>query len=213
MEDRKGFGRRPLGISARIGFAAMLLLVVALWQGTGSGAGSGDSPEENAGYVGPKKCRTCHVAQYKSWAETKMSKAFELLKPGVRPERKKAVGLDPDKDYTADTTCVPCHTTGYGKPGGFVSEEETPKMVGVTCEMCHGPGKAYLRKGFMTLKNKNFKRSKLVEAGLVIPNASTCTSLCHNEKNPFYDPKKPFNWEERKAKGTHVHKPLKYKHD
>jgi hypothetical protein len=34
-------------------------------------------------YVGSSKCKKCHIKQYNSWAETKMAKAFEGLKPGV----------------------------------------------------------------------------------------------------------------------------------
>lgn len=167
---------------------------------------------EEAGhaFLGPKKCKSCHMKQYKSWSKTKMSQAFEILKPGERAEAKTAAGYDPDKDYTTDEACVPCHVTGWGKKGGFVSIEETPLLAGVTCEACHGAGEGYLAKGFMTLKNKEFKRADVVAAGLVIPEASTCTSQCHNEKSPFY---KPFDWETRKAQGTHEHFPLKYSHE
>jgi hypothetical protein len=175
-------------------------------------AGSGPLAGEEAdwSYVGPKKCKSCHMKQFKSWSQTKMSQAFEILKPGQRAEAKKAAGYDPDKDYTTDKECLPCHVTGYGEKGGFVSIEETPLLAGVTCEACHGAGEGYLRKGFMTLKNKEFKRADVVSAGLVVPEASTCTSRCHNEKSPFY---KPFDWETRKAQGTHEHFPLKYAHE
>ena len=160
-------------------------------------------------YAGSKKCKMCHLKQYKSWEGTLMSQSFDLLKPGARAEAKQKAGFDPDKDYTTDKTCLPCHTSGYGKPGGFVSVEETPDRAGVGCEVCHGAGEGYLRKGYMTLRNKTFKRADLEAVGLVLPDSSTCTDLCHNEKNPF---NKPFNWEERKTKGTHKHLPLKYDH-
>jgi hypothetical protein len=67
-----------------------------------------------------------------------MAKSFDLLKPGVAAEAKTAHNLEPNKDYTADAECLSCHTTGYGQPGGFVSVAETPKLVGVQCEVCHG---------------------------------------------------------------------------
>jgi hypothetical protein len=35
---------------------------------------------------------------------------------------------------------VPCHVVGYGRPGGFVTTDVTPKMVNVGCENCHGMG-------------------------------------------------------------------------
>ncbi len=165
-------------------------------------------------YVGSKKCRVCHMKQYKSWSATRMANAFELLKPGVRSEAKKKAGLDPSADYTQDPKCLQCHTTGYGKKGGFVNLKDTPKLAGVGCEMCHGPGGSYLKPEYMSLKNKNYKRADLVKVGLVNPpTKETCESLCHNAKSPFFDPKKPFNFEKRKSEGTHKHYPLRYKHE
>lgn len=162
-----------------------------------------------AQYVSAKKCRPCHLKQFKSWQETRMAKAFELLEAGVAEEAKRAHNLDPEKDYTSDPDCVPCHVTGYGQSGGFVSLEETPALVGVQCDACHGPGAGYLKPNLMSLKNKEYKRSELVAAGMVIPSAETCHT-CHNQKSPFYQ---PFDYEARKRQGTHTHRPLKYKHD
>lgn len=162
-----------------------------------------------AQYVGAEKCRPCHLAQFKSWQETKMAKSFELLKPGVAAEAKTAHKLDPGKDYTTDPNCLACHTTGYGKPGGFVSLAKTPKLVGVQCEVCHGAGAGYLKPELMSIKNKEYKRSEVVAAGLVIPSIEVCAT-CHNEKSPFY---KAFDYEARKKQGTHQHSPLKYPHD
>lgn len=162
-----------------------------------------------AQYVGVKKCRPCHLPQTKSWEQTKMAKAFELLKPGVAAETKRAHKIDPDKDYTNDSKCVSCHVTGNGQPGGFVSATKTPDLVGVQCEVCHGAGTGYLKPKLMSLANKEYKRSDLVAAGLVIPSAETCKT-CHNEKSPFY---KPFDYEARVHQGIHEHTPLKYKHD
>lgn len=49
--------------------------------------------DDDATYIGAGKCKPCHFKQYKSWDATKMSKVFELLKPGVRPDEKKKAGL------------------------------------------------------------------------------------------------------------------------
>lgn len=165
-----------------------------------------------ASFVGAKKCKMCHMKQYKSWETTKMAKVFDLLKAGARAEEKKAAGLDPAKDYTHDAECLPCHTTGYGKSGGFTSIEETPGLSGVQCESCHGPGSEYLKEGKMTLKNKEYKLADLTAAGLVIPGENTCTTNCHNTKSPFVGEDYKFNFEEKKAEGTHEHTPLKYQH-
>jgi hypothetical protein len=168
--------------------------------------------EGSPAYVGARKCRACHLKQFQSWEQTRMAKAFELLKPGVHADAKKKMNVDPAKDYTADEKCLPCHTTGFGRPGGFVSVEKTPEMEGVQCESCHGPGGEFLKEGFMTLKNKEYKRAELVKVGLVVPTVETCTSQCHNPKSPFVTRDSVFNYEERKKKGIHEHVALKYPH-
>jgi hypothetical protein len=166
------------------------------------------------GFVGTKNCKKCHLKEFKSWDETKMAKAFDLLKPGANAEAKKKAGLDPQKDYTIDTECLPCHTTGYGKPGGFVSLEQTPELVGVSCEMCHGAGGEYTKDQYMSLKNKEYKLVEVVKVGLVAPvTGDRCTTVCHNEKSPFFKKGEPFDFKKRKDEGAHAHLPLKYKHD
>ncbi|MFQ5737582.1 MAG: cytochrome c family protein [Acidobacteriota bacterium] len=162
------------------------------------------------GFVGTKNCRKCHLKEYRSWRETKMAKAFDLLKPGERAKAKKEAGLDPKKDYTEDPECVACHVTGYGKPGGFVSLEQTPNLSGVGCEVCHGAGSEYVKPQHMSLKNKRYKLAEVVKVGLLSPVTEEACTDCHNKKSPFF---KPFDFAERKSQGTHKHFPLKYKHE
>lgn len=170
--------------------------------------------DKGLSYIGTKNCRKCHLKEFKSWSETKMANAYVLLKPGERAEAKQAVGLDPQKDYTKNSECLACHTTGFGKTGGFVSLEATPELAGVSCEMCHGAGGEYTKDQYMSLKNKEYKLAEVVKAGLVSPvTGETCTSLCHNEKSPFFKKAEPFDFKKRKEEGTHEHFPLKYKHD
>ncbi len=166
------------------------------------------SPASEAQYVGVGRCRPCHLAQVKSWEQTKMAHGFDLLKPGVATEQKIAKKLDPNKNYTHDSECLPCHTTGYGKPGGFESIEKTPGLAGVQCEVCHGAGQPYLKPTLMSLQNKEYKRADLVAAGLNIPDVKTCQG-CHNPKSPFYA---AFDYESRKAQGTHQHLKLNFPH-
>lgn len=160
-------------------------------------------------YVGAKKCKVCHMKEYNSWAETKMAKAFEQLKPGVAAEAKKAAKLDPGKDYTTNATCLGCHTTGYGKRGGFVDIATTPDLAGVQCEMCHGAGGTYTQKEYMSLQNKEYKKADVVAVGMVGQVGKDQCSGCHNSKSPFF---KAFNFEQRVKEGTHEKLPLKYKH-
>lgn len=157
-------------------------------------------------YVGVGQCMMCHLPHYNSWKETRMSKAFELLKPGVRSEAKKKAGLDPGTDYTTEPFCLECHVTGYGKTGGFINMVKTPDMVGVQCEMCHGPGSIYMK---MMLKKKGTYTivDYMKTGGLTMPSQenNVCTKKCHNEQSPFHDSNVRFDFEDRKAIGTHRH--------
>ena len=161
-------------------------------------------------FVGSKKCKKCHLKQFKSWEETAMAQTFESLKPGMAAEAKTAHGLDPEADYTADTACVGCHVTGYGMAGGFVDVETTPDLVGVGCEECHGAGGTYIQDGYMTLDNKEYKKADLVAVGLVDEVGIDQCSKCHNNNpdNPFAQPDFQFDPNE----GIHEHHPLKYEH-
>lgn len=181
-------------------FSLFLMFFVAA---TGSAYG--------AEYVGAERCRGCHIKQYNSWKQTTMAKSFENLKPGVNADAKKKAGLDPQKDYTTDKNCLKCHTTGYGKQGGFKSLAETPDLINVQCEVCHGPGSDFRK----IMQNREFKRTDAKAAGLTLPNenANNCMD-CHGTDSPFnekVDPKYKFDIKDR-LKKTHEHVPLKYKH-
>lgn len=75
-------------------------------------------------YVGQSVCRGCHPKTHDGWAETVHAGALGTLK---------AIGQQNNKG------CLPCHSVGFGLPGGFVSETTTPRLAGVQCENCHGP--------------------------------------------------------------------------
>jgi len=161
---------------------------------------------EEPTYIGIENCKVCHMPHFDSWKTTRMSKAFELLKPGVRVKAKREVGLDPNRDYTKAPECIHCHTTGYGKPGGFVSMKETPEMVNVQCEMCHGPGSHYAE--MMLKKRGTYKREDFIKiGGMTMPSSdnNACTQQCHNQSSPFISSGFEFKFEDRKASGTHRH--------
>jgi cytochrome c553 len=169
------------------------------------------SAENDHAYVGTKMCKKCHIKEWKSWAETKMAEAYESLKPGVDAEVKTELGLDPATDYTTDENCVRCHVTGYGKEGGFTSIDETPELAGIGCEMCHGAGGTYTQDGYMTLKNKEYKRADLIAVGLTHPIGEEVCQQCHNEEVPI--PDYSFDFASMKEKGMHEVYELKYNHD
>lgn len=95
----------------------------------GRSAQAADAPPEKS-YVGVLTCKRCHGEQYESYQRSaKKARSFAAV------ERMK-------KKLTADELkgCYDCHTTGHGKPGGFVSLEKTPDRANTGCEVCHGPG-------------------------------------------------------------------------
>ena len=185
-----------------VGVSTLLVPIVALLLIAQAGAA-----DEHA-FVGSKNCKKCHLKEHKSWEATQMAQAFETLRPGNAAEAKSAAGLDPAKDYTKDATCLPCHTVGYGKPGGFVDETTTPDHLGVGCESCHGPGGTYTQDQYMSLKNKEYKKADIVAVGLVDPGEAQCVA-CHNEKSPFFE---GFDYAKQKDEGLHERFELKYPH-
>lgn len=164
-------------------------------------------------YVGDSKCKLCHIKQHKSRLETRMGKAFDTLKPGEKADVKKAHGLDPQKDYTKDETCLACHTTGFGKAGGYAVPDPNDKKAvklakkrqNVGCESCHGPGSAYIEVFMDILRSKrNYKVEELYAVGLTKIDESTCTA-CHNDKSPTFDSANSFHFEEMKGKREEIH--------
>ena len=77
-------------------------------------------------YNGSQACAGCHDNV----------RATELKTPHA--------GAFTNADFVAaggqtNSSCLPCHTVGYGLPTGFVSQSRTPQLAGVQCENCHGP--------------------------------------------------------------------------
>ena len=85
-------------------------------------------------YVGSEICGECHEDQYDNYSKfankAHSYKSVMIMKKGLTEAEIK--------------DCYRCHTTGYGQPGGFVSEAETPELKNTGCEVCHGPGGAHV---------------------------------------------------------------------
>jgi len=79
-------------------------------------------------YVGDAVCGRCHKQEVTQWQGTAHAHAWQTL-------------VDKKKDATPD--CIPCHVLGYEKTGGFVNATQTPKLVNVQCENCHGMGTSH----------------------------------------------------------------------
>ncbi len=141
----------------KFSFAALFLVAGVIWLFSNVVA------EEANEYVGnnEKSCKMCHKDQVKEWKTWSKATSWDSLSD----EEKK------------DDTCVACHTTGFGEPGGFVSVEKTPKLVGVQCESCHGPAGAHMK---VKMTDKEGKK-----ASISMPTEETCVT-CHNKKSPTF---------------------------
>jgi nitrate/TMAO reductase-like tetraheme cytochrome c subunit len=88
----------------------------------------GIASAQEAKFVGAEKCKGCHPQQYKDFESRKFTKAWAVLQM---------------RGKTKDPECLKCHVTGFGKTGGFVSDEETPQLRYKQCEACHGAGSVH----------------------------------------------------------------------
>jgi hypothetical protein len=113
-------------------------------------------PKGEAGYVGSARCGECHEQAHSWWRGHEHGRAYATLE-----ERNKQFSL----------SCVGCHVTGYGKPGG-AAVVQNAGLVDVGCESCHGPGSLHAEDPDVD-EGKNVK--------LVVPEA-VCTA-CHNEEH------------------------------
>ena len=130
MQDKRFSGRRRDGKSR---FLLPPLLSFLLLAGAMPAAVAQDAA--GVRYVGSLACRDCHPEEYANFVSyAKKSVSFEHV------ERQA-------KHLTAAEIkqCYPCHTTGYGQYGGFVSPEKTPHLKNAGCEVCHGPGEKHVR--------------------------------------------------------------------
>ena len=149
-------------------FLAALLLVAS---------GMVTAEEAAHAYVGAKKCKTCHKAQFKSWGETAHAKAYDLLS-------------DEEK---AKPECTKCHVTG--------TTAKEVLLEGVQCEACHGAGKDYKSPKIMSKKkwkaDPEAHKKMALDAGLIIPTEATCVTCHTKEGNANF---KEFKFEESKGK-------------
>jgi peroxiredoxin len=119
-----------------------------------------------ADYVGSDACQSCHPAEFATW--------------GSSPHAHSLTSLATTKQ-TNDGDCLACHTTGYGRQGGFPTEGDANRHVDlarVGCESCHGPGSDHIAEG-------SAKLGSIVSLG---DKCDSCVILqicgsCHDEAN------------------------------
>ena len=118
--------------------------------------------EDNNHFSGNQSCgngAVCHQEIFQTWQQFSHARAFETLKNVKRQ-------YDPE--------CVVCHTVGMEYETGYRSMETTPDLIGVGCEMCHGPGKNHIDNPLADYQNK-----------------FTSCEQCHNhETSPSFDQKR-----------------------
>ena len=145
--------------------------------------GSGPSREllpTRAEYVGSNACQACHEAEFATWKTSPHGHAVKTLE-------KATTG-----DSSANADCLACHTTAYGKTGGFLPSEPVasqPDRARVGCESCHGPGEDHIGESAR-------------HVGTILSLGDKCDSCvilkicgsCHDDAN---DPGFPFKVEER----------------
>jgi peroxiredoxin len=84
-------------------------------------------------YLGSSSCRSCHEKEYGIWSRSAHAHSVESL----ARDRKEG-----------EAKCLPCHVTGYAKPGGFPDKGKVrahEDLARVGCESCHGPGADHVR--------------------------------------------------------------------
>jgi hypothetical protein len=121
----------------------VMIIACILWSGSIDTIHS----ESIKTYVGSNVCKDCHEKEYKNFMNySKKSHSFK----SIMIRRKGLTEAEFQK-------CLECHTTGYGKPGGFQSEATTPHLKDAGCEVCHGPGSLHVKTGSRKDINGNVK--------------------------------------------------------
>lgn len=112
------------------------------------------------GYIGAETCKACHLAAYEAWRDGPHAHALDRL-----PEQSRK-----------DPRCTSCHSPALDQGAS-----------GVTCETCHGPGRAYSQSYVM--RDRELARA----VGLADPGERTCAA-CHTDSTPSL---KPFQYSQK----------------
>jgi len=157
--------------------SAGLVGVLALAAGvTGQEPAAAGDNTIGSTYIGGKSCKKCHIKQDRSWKKMKHANAWDNL-----PEKYR----DPAQKDDFGRQCISCHTTGFGKEGGFKDAATTEDMVAVQCEACHGPGSKHKEAGQKVLdeKRKSFNEG---EPTFINKKVIVCSN-CHNPHLSYKD--------------------------
>jgi hypothetical protein len=120
----------------------------------------------NSTFVGSAACKDCHLKDYEIWEKSGHAHAFSTLEK---------------KGSDADPHCISCHTTGFGKSGGYRRPMGSSSLTDVGCESCHGPGSEHVAK-YREGKPTNFRFRPLGPGDCI---------TCH-----YGEFSRPFDWDQ-----------------
>ncbi len=136
--------------------------------------------ETHGEFVGSQSCESCHEPSYRIWRKTPHAKAFETL-----------VKLDPPRQF--DPECISCHVVGWHPTqyfpyeGGYMNMEDTPHLIDVGCESCHGPGGNHNRAELHGTDEEKERHRKLMVITKEESRDSQCAT-CHDlDNSPDFD--------------------------
>lgn len=142
-------------------------------------------------FVGVQKCAECHKKAYDIWVNTKHADGLKSLK----------VGHPGDRDWIVrihDPECLSCHITGWEPQqmlrfeSGYITEKQSPHLIGQQCENCHGPGSKHvaleeaLKAKAGDVSMEDVKKSRV---GVRKTLEQARTELCIQCHDPDNDPK------------------------
>jgi peroxiredoxin/nitrate/TMAO reductase-like tetraheme cytochrome c subunit len=122
--------------------------------------------QTNAQHVGSESCRDCHESEYETWAASPHAAAVMTLS---------------EAGESTNAECLACHTTGFGRPGGFPRDgvvESHTDLARVGCESCHGPGGEHVQQDAARIGNIVSLGDKCGSCVIL----QICSS-CHDEIN------------------------------
>lgn len=133
--------------------------------------------ELNGPFVGSGQCESCHEPSYKVWKRSGHAKAWDTL-----------VRANPPRHH--DPECISCHVVGWNPQkyfpyqGGFWSQQQTPHLVAVGCESCHGPGGNHVNAELGRLGPDEAAKQKYRQAvRLPLADAEKTCLECHDLDN------------------------------
>jgi hypothetical protein len=138
-------------------------------------------------FVGSEMCSDCHPNEYDIWKKGHNGE-------GDGHAHAYATLLNPPKRANVprnhDPECISCHVVGwnpqkyYPYESGYLSRKETPQLINMGCENCHGPGSAHVDAEYGEVEVSEQKLADLRQS-MVLPlkRAKETCLQCHDLDN------------------------------